>query len=627
MRNSSSSYIVVQWIIHWLGLLILGTVIAGNLFLDYGRIENREKEHLLLQTLIVQKILDHNLLAIDAVLQDLREHAVQAESPVSLNHRLDILATALGGVRTLTLFDKQGVVLASNKPELIGKDFSTRNYFQHILQDHNPDTLYVSSPFKTSLGAFTMTVGRMVIGADGAFAGVVNVSLDPDFFKPLLGSTLYTSDMWMNLVHGDGTVFLMLPDRDGVVGNTLARPGTLFTRHRESGRETSVFVDTVYATGETRMLAARTIQPPGLRMSAPLVVGISRDLDRLFEDWRKDAYLAGGLLAVLALLSTLFLNTFHKRQRENARQLAKTTQALAERERFIRMVTDNIPAMVAYWNADLRCEYANNVYLAWFGRSSEQMLGISIQELMGEALFSRNEHYIRGALRGEPQTFERNLTKTDGSMGYTLAQYIPDLVDGVVRGFFVLVADVTDLKNTQLELERKVLELDLLATTDPLTGIGNRRRFFERATEELAQSKRYGFPLAILMIDVDHFKAVNDTYGHDIGDEVLKALAVVLKEALRTTDQAGRLGGEEFGALLTQTGQDEAKVVAQRVRVALRETCVRSGTAEVRFTVSIGLAACSDDVDSVEELLKRADLALYHAKETGRDRVCCHGEF
>ena len=131
---------------------------------------------------------------------------------------------------------------------------------------------------------------------------------------------------------------------------------------------------------------------------------------------------------------------------------------LQANERFLKGIADNIPGMVSYWDADMRCGFANRAYLEWFGKQPQDLLGHTMLDLMGEKLFALNEHYIRGALRGEPQTFERTLTKADGSTGYTWAHYIPDIgADGAVLGFFVLVNDITPLKKTENQL-REVSE-------------------------------------------------------------------------------------------------------------------------------------------------------------------------
>ncbi len=127
-------------------------------------------------------------------------------------------------------------------------------------------------------------------------------------------------------------------------------------------------------------------------------------------------------------------------------------EELQQNSRFMRKLIDVTPGLLGYWNNELNCTFANSAYLEWFGRTSEQMIGINIRELLGEELFSQNEAHIRKALRGECQQFERILVKTDGSSGYTMAHYIPDMEEGHVRGFFVLVADVTAMKNAEFKL-------------------------------------------------------------------------------------------------------------------------------------------------------------------------------
>jgi diguanylate cyclase (GGDEF)-like protein/PAS domain S-box-containing protein len=136
------------------------------------------------------------------------------------------------------------------------------------------------------------------------------------------------------------------------------------------------------------------------------------------------------------------------------RNLAESTnRALVESQRFIKAITDAIPGLVAYWDKELRCRFANKAYEDWFGRRPDELVGVSLRDLLGEHVFGLNAVYIEGALAGQEQQFERQLTKADGSIGHTWAHYIPDLVNGEVRGFFVTVSDVTALKSTQLALE------------------------------------------------------------------------------------------------------------------------------------------------------------------------------
>ncbi len=171
--------------------------------------------------------------------------------------------------------------------------------------------------------------------------------------------------------------------------------------------------------------------------------------------------------------------------------------------------------------------------------------------------------------------------------------------------------------------ERKRMEekLRALAAKDPLTGTSNRRHFMECIRKELLRSRRYGSPMPILILDIDYFKIINDSYGHDVGDEVLIAVVNTCLATLRSTDIFGRLGGEEFAAVLTQTDEEGALMTAERLREALAQMTVLTASGPIRLTVSIGLAMAEAGDATAEEVMKRADMALYEAKSNGRNRV------
>lgn len=170
--------------------------------------------------------------------------------------------------------------------------------------------------------------------------------------------------------------------------------------------------------------------------------------------------------------------------------------------------------------------------------------------------------------------------------------------------------------------EHQKAQLVRLATTDPLTGLANRRKFMEAAAEEVERIRRYARPLCLLMLDIDHFKVINDTYGHDAGDEALRVFSNTVQANLRDTDLAGRLGGEEFAVLLVETDITGALDLANRLRQAVADIQMVVNDKEIRFTVSIGVSGFQPD-DGVERLLHRADLALYEAKGRGRNQVIC----
>jgi diguanylate cyclase (GGDEF)-like protein/PAS domain S-box-containing protein len=179
---------------------------------------------------------------------------------------------------------------------------------------------------------------------------------------------------------------------------------------------------------------------------------------------------------------------------------------------------------------------------------------------------------------------------------------------------FAVIFDIT---------ERKRLEEDLRsqAATDPLTGVANRRSFESTARREVERARRYAKPFAVLALDIDHFKRVNDTYGHDIGDIVLKSMAEVCLTKLRATDILARLGGEEFAMLLPETDIEAAATLAERMRVAIETSPIATAKGALPITVSLGVAQHAPNEPTIDAAMKRADEALYEAKRTGRNRV------
>jgi len=178
-----------------------------------------------------------------------------------------------------------------------------------------------------------------------------------------------------------------------------------------------------------------------------------------------------------------------------------------------------------------------------------------------------------------------------------------------------------------LKLGETLEALRLLATRDQLTGMLNRREFDRIMTEEAERAQRFGHALSLVMVDIDHFKSVNDTHGHPAGDFVLKEVAKILSGQLRTVDRLARYGGEEFALVLVQTDRAAATDVARRVVAAVAaQSIVVEGGPTLKLTVSAGLATLPQDVSRIELLVGAADRSLYAAKKAGRNRVFTHHE-
>jgi diguanylate cyclase (GGDEF)-like protein len=186
--------------------------------------------------------------------------------------------------------------------------------------------------------------------------------------------------------------------------------------------------------------------------------------------------------------------------------------------------------------------------------------------------------------------------------------------------------EMTAILRDVSDTARLIAELHATASSDALTGLASRRRFMEALELELKRAQRHERPCSVLMLDVDHFKRINDGFGHPVGDEVLTNLGRLIARSVRSTDVAGRIGGEEFALLLPETDIDGAKEIAERLRAAVEQLSVDDGRGRsVRFTVSVGAASLGRSATTSHELLADADRALYEAKHLGRNRVALAG--
>ena len=199
-----------------------------------------------------------------------------------------------------------------------------------------------------------------------------------------------------------------------------------------------------------------------------------------------------------------------------------------------------------------------------------------------------------------------------GIQGYSLAIVIPAIIASIV-GHITL--------NLYFELEHSQQEIRTLANIDDLTQVFNRRHFFELAKRELERSRRNGHALAIILFDIDDFKSINDSYGHLAGDFILRESCQACKVIVRSYDVFARFGGEEFIFLLPDTDKARAKAVADRLRLLIAEHVVDFNEISVRITISVGIAVFDPKKDTLDDLIGRADNALYRAKRSGKNRL------
>ncbi|MES2488573.1 MAG: sensor domain-containing diguanylate cyclase, partial [Pseudomonadota bacterium] len=251
------------------------------------------------------------------------------------------------------------------------------------------------------------------------------------------------------------------------------------------------------------------------------------------------------------------------------------------------------------------------------GFAEREVLGMPQSKAMGESedsggVLQRAMHFAR--LNGYCREVQTRYSR-DGKRYF--AQITLDVVRnaaGEITGFIEVFSDITEQKEREDSLYQR-------ATRDALTGVFSRGHFVEMANMEIDRARRFGEPLSVAMIDIDHFKAVNDTYGHAAGDKVIIALAQATSGFIRKIDFIGRVGGEEFALLLPRANKEPALEVAQRLRLILAEKSVDIGDATINFTVSIGVAALRPTTRDLPDLMRNADAALYKAKREGRNRA------
>jgi diguanylate cyclase (GGDEF)-like protein/PAS domain S-box-containing protein len=299
-------------------------------------------------------------------------------------------------------------------------------------------------------------------------------------------------------------------------------------------------------------------------------------------------------------------------------ELMAKQQAIRASERRLRAIFDGVRDCAIY-----SLDAAGRID-SW-NRSGERLLGYQAEETIGrpadflyEPGAARNEtvaERIEGARQSVWDGYEGWYQCRDGSTFWgeeNLSVLADD--DGQVAGFSVVVRDITGRHQTEERLRAQ-------ARTDELTGLCNRRHFLELLAGEFERFRRHRTVFSLLMIDADLFKQVNDTHGHHAGDLVLQEIARLCRANLRALDTVGRIGGEEFAVLLPSTGPQGAYAVAERIRQAAAAMVVRHEQAEIRLTLSLGVAVVRADTRDPEELLHDADQALYAAKAGGRNRT------
>jgi len=291
----------------------------------------------------------------------------------------------------------------------------------------------------------------------------------------------------------------------------------------------------------------------------------------------------------------------------------KSVMALRESESRLRTIADTLPAMIAYIDFEEIYRFHNLAYEREFSKTGLHVTGRTVQETVGEKRYAMLQPFISRALGGETLTFEEEDDSGDYLRTYDVV-YIPQLdEDGItVVGFHVMRQDVTAQKREKQRLLK-------LSQVDALTGLTNRAGFLQKLTDSMAACREAGGLMAVMYLDIDRFKPINDTYGHAVGDALLKAFSARLSNTVRASDTVARLGGDEFTIIMDRISKpDDATHTAAKIVQTMQHPFELDGVM-ANVSTSIGLTFYRDEDVSPAELLKRADLLLYEAKQAGRN--------
>jgi diguanylate cyclase (GGDEF)-like protein/PAS domain S-box-containing protein len=613
-----------QWLVFALATLVVMLAAGGSLYDRRAKVTLQEQDRLLAATLVVQAILERNLKSINQSLHNVSTEFTKRVDRGALNEELRVIDDAMPMIQSMVVVDESGYIQASSRTEVRGltRSFRDREYFRAVQEHPGADTLYVSPPFKTILGSYTVAVTRMLVGPKGDFAGVVSALIDPTYFDSILAAVLYAPHMVAAIHHSDGTVFLLAPsDRRALLGQNLADTDKVVVRVADSGQASDVYSGTARLTGDERMVAIRAARFTDLNMNYPLGVTVSRPLDDVYAPWRRDVGVVSSVTLAILLMVALALSLYQSRYRHFLANMASSKSSQLRAASVFTHTREGI----LITDATGRIIEVNDAFTVITGYSRDEAMGQNprlLQSGRHDAAFYAamwRDLTDQGYWSGE--LWNRRKSSEVSAHVMNINAVRDDA--GVTQHYVALFSDITASKVHQNELEH-------LAHFDTLTGLPNRLLLGEQLRLAIGQCQLSQQMLAVAYLDLDNLKSINDTYGHEAGDAVLVAVGAGLKSALRNGDILARIGGDEFVVVLVGLSQPDdclavvdALLLAATLPVTLAngmDIGAADSPLEVRVSTSIGVTFFpQDDVDA-DVLLRHADQAMYLAKQAGKNR-------
>jgi diguanylate cyclase (GGDEF)-like protein len=603
--------------LNWLvfgGVLLIASIVIGTAItvLNFReRALNNSERELENTVLLLARHFDRELHDFEAVQRDVvRRMERLAASPEDFRRQisgeefhtnLQGMADASSDVAGINVFDANGQLINSSQSWPVpALNIADRNYFQDFAADDRSPVVQLAPVNSRIAGGWTTVIARKVVGPNGRFLGLVSRDISPAKLERFFESLALGQGSAISLTHRDGTMLARYPHIEAMIGRNF-RTGPIQQILSRVDHGTARVISPI--DGEDRLVSARVLS------EFPLSIIATTTVATVLADWRAQTRLlvvAAGL-AALVVAFTLFLivRQLSKQHENSERRLA------LEKERLDTAINNMTQGLLLY-DSDARIVLCNQRYLEMYNLSPDVVKpGCHFRDLIAHrketGSFPGNvDEFCASVLRNVAQKLATNsvLETTDGRSIQIVNR---PLANG---GWVATQEDITERRRAEQQIAH-------LAHYDALTDLPNRALFREQLEQALERTRR-GEQLAVLYIDIDEFKSVNDSLGHPAGDELLKAVASRLRSCIRETDTVARLGGDEFAIVQTGIKQpSDVMELVKRIYEAIREPYECLGH-QVATDASIGIALAPNDGTDLDQLLKSADLAMYGAKADGR---------
>lgn len=593
-------------------LFIVATCSAlmSEAYLSYRAEVRKAAESADTLSLLISERLMSDIRAVDTLLGNLADTVtlpVQGDIPGDMEIRIHRQLALTPVADNLSLVTAAGQV-AYARIGRTGARVDAQSWFGELRRYPDGGSVFSNVHPSPSNGLPVVSIAHALWLPGRRFGGAAVADLDFSYFQRLLQNVNVGAYGSLLLLHESGQLVAGMPELPEDVGRRYPLPTEAIGPRLESAQGWTALGRLPRET-EQRMISVRRLTG----MPFVVVVGLS-DRDYLAA-WRAKIGIHSIFILCLSVL-TFALERMLVRERRRTLELARSQQKLEQSRQQLQTVIQTAPIALAITEPD-----SGHVMLA--NRTMAQVLGADQNNIEGRSLCEfcaepgeANALVSELAAAGSIAQREVQVRCADGAARWLLvdaaAIEFDDRPAVIIGG-----KDITERK----ALEHKLVEL---ATADALTGLANRRHFVERAEAEFKRARRGGHALAVLMIDIDRFKQINDGHGHAAGDSMIRHVAQQIRSKLRAIDIAGRLGGDEFAVILPDTTADKAMFVARRICEDIEHGQLElDGTRRLQVSVSVGVAALQEGDAEFGALLNRADEALYSAKGGGRNQAAC----